>query len=626
MTDFVLDVRNLQVEFLSEEKRNIAVDGISFQLKPGQKLGIVGESGSGKSVTSLAMMGLVGNPGKITGGEIWYRDRDEPNSVDLIKVSEEKRRKYRGNRVAMIFQEPMSALNPVYNIGFQITEAIRLHQKVSNSEARRQAIARLQEVQLLDSDDRLRQKYQTEIKQQDNRQSASDSEVDRYINQQKQAVLKRYPHELSGGQQQRVTIAMAISCNPKILIADEPTTALDVTVQASILKLLQQLCGKRGMSLIFITHDLGVIAELVDTVAVMYRGKIVECGAIRDIFTNPQHPYTKGLLACRPRLDRHLRTLPTISDFMDVSYDESGEVVIKEKNDLISEEKQIEITLADREARLSQLLADRPLISVKNLHVGFPQKKTFGRDRNYFMAVNNVSFDVYPGETLGLVGESGCGKSTLARTILRLVPSRQGEIIFRGENIASLKTGDKKLRNLRREMQIVFQNPYNSLNPRMTVGRAIAEPMVVHNTGGTGQKRQERVAYLLDRVGLNPNLINRYPHEFSGGQRQRICIARALALNPQFIICDESVSALDVSVQAQVLNLLKELQEEFGLTYIFISHDLSVVKFMSDRIMVMNQGKIEELDAAEKVYRSPQKEYTRQLIASIPKGEIGNRE
>ncbi|MGL5878082.1 MAG: ABC transporter ATP-binding protein, partial [Xenococcaceae cyanobacterium] len=601
MTDFVLDVRNLQVEFRSQEKRNIAVDGISFQLKPGQKLGIVGESGSGKSVTSLAIMGLVGNPGQITGGEIWYRDRNEANAVDLIKVSEEKRRKYRGDRIAMIFQEPMSALNPVYNIGFQITEAIRLHQKVSDSEARRQAIARLQEVKLLDSDERLRQKYIEEIKKQDNRQNASDSEIDRYINQQKQAILKRYPHELSGGQQQRVTIAMAISCNPKILVADEPTTALDVTVQASILKLLQELCGKRGMSLIFITHDLGVIAELVDTVAVMYRGKIVESGAIRDIFTNPQHPYTKGLLACRPRLDRHLLTLPTISDFMDVSSDASGELVIKEKNDLISEEKQIEITLADREARLSQLLADRPLISIKNLHVGFPQKKRFGLDRSYFMAVNDVSFDVYPGETLGLVGESGCGKSTLARTILRLVPSLQGEIIFRGENIASLKTGDKKLRNLRREMQIVFQNPYNSLNPRMTVGRAIVEPMVVHNTGGNGQKRQERVAYLLDRVGLNPNLINRYPHEFSGGQRQRICIARALALNPQFIICDESVSALDVSVQAQVLNLLKELQQEFGLTYIFISHDLSVVKFMSDRIMVMNQGKIEELDAAEKV-------------------------
>jgi peptide/nickel transport system ATP-binding protein len=622
MTDPVVDVRNLEVQFFAEDKSNIAVDGISFQLKPGQKLGIVGESGSGKSVTSLALMGLISNPGKITGGEIWYRDPEDKETVDLIKVSEEKRRKYRGDRIAMIFQEPMSALNPVYNIGFQITEAIRLHQKVSESEARRQAIACLQEVKLLPRDEKLKEQYLEEFKLPKTPETSNNKEVDRYINQQKQAMLKRYPHELSGGQQQRVTIAMAICCNPKVLIADEPTTALDVTVQANILKLLQDLCSARGMSLIFITHDLAVIAELVDTVAVMYRGKIVEYGEIRNIFTNPQHPYTKGLLACRPRLNQHLRFLPTVSDFMEVTTDASGQLIINEKQEKLSEEKQGEIESAELEARLTNLLADTPLISIKNLRVGFPQKGMFGRTEKYFMAVNNVSFDVHPGETLGLVGESGCGKSTLARTLIRLIPSMQGEILFRGQNIASWKMGDRKLRNLRREMQIVFQNPYNSLNPRMTVGRAIMEPLIVHKAGGDRKKREERVAYLLDRVGLNSKMGDRYPHEFSGGQRQRVCIARALALNPQFIICDESVSALDVSVQAQVLNLLKELQKEFGLTYIFISHDLSVVKFMSDRIMVMNKGKIEEIDAAEKVYRSPQKEYTRQLIASIPKGEF----
>jgi peptide/nickel transport system ATP-binding protein len=354
----------------------------------------------------------------------------------------------------------------------------------------------------------------------------------------------------------------------------------------------------------------------------MYQGKVVESGRVETIFTNPQHPYTKGLLACRPRLDRQLKYLPTVSDFMEVETDANGEVIIREKRGNW-DEKTVEIVeLSQQTARLSQLVANPPLINIKNLRVGFPIKGMFGRTQRYFMAVNNVSFDVYPGETLGLVGESGCGKSTLARTVLRLIPALQGEIVFRGENIANLPMKDKRLRSLRREMQIVFQNPYNSLNPRISVGKAIAEPMAIHKLGGDGRKRRERVAYLLERVGLSPDCMNRYPHEFSGGQRQRICIARALALQPQFIICDESVSALDVSVQAQVLNLLKELQAEFGLTYIFISHDLSVVKFMSDRIVIMNQGKIEEIGTAEEIYRTPQTEYTRKLIASIPTGEF----
>ncbi len=609
----VLDVRNLQVKFTTEDKPVFAVDNLSFELKKGEKLGIVGESGSGKSVTSLGIMGLISTPGKITQGEIWFRQQQQA-PINLVSLNEERRRKYRGGEIAMIFQEPMSALNPVYDIGFQLTEAILLHQKVSKIQAERKAIALLQEVKLLPSDQELRDRYISETGE------TSDKVITRHINQQKRAMLKRYPHELSGGQLQRVTIAMAISCNPTVLIADEPTTALDVTVQATILDLLRELCSKRGMSLIFITHDLGVIAELVDQVAVMYRGKVVEAGDIATIFTHPQHPYTKGLLACRPRLDRKLQILPTVADFMEVATDEVGDIIIREKSADFKAINSNIVTEAEQEARLTQLVDNSPLISIQNLQVGFPQKGMFGRTQNYFMAVQDVSFAVYPGETLGLVGESGCGKSTLARTILRLIPAMGGKILFRGENIADIPLGDRRLRSLRREMQIIFQNPYNSLNPRMTVGKAIAEPMVVHKTGGNKRKRRERVAYLLERVGLSPDLCDRYPHEFSGGQRQRVCIARALALQPQFIICDESVSALDVSVQAQVLNLLKELQAEFGLTYIFISHDLSVVKFMSDRIVVMNQGKIEEIDTAESIYQNPKTEYTRQLIASIPTG------
>ena len=562
-------------------------------------------------------MGLIPTPGKVTAGEIWFSPSDGEEPVDLQQVSEEQRRLYRGGEIAMIFQEPMSALNPVYNIGFQLTEAILLHQKVSPAEARRKAILLLQEVKLLPDDEELSQQALVELTD-----SASEREINRHINQQKKALLQRYPHELSGGQLQRVTIAMAISCNPTILIADEPTTALDVTVQATILDLLRDLCQTRDMALIFITHDLGVIAELVDTVAVMYQGKIVESGEIDRVFLQPSHPYTKGLLACRPRLDRRLKSLPTVNDFMEVETDSVGKVIIKEK-ELDSSTISPEIVTVDQQqARLSQLIANEPLISLDRLSVGFPLKGMFGRTKRYFMAVNNVSFDVYPGETLGLVGESGCGKSTLARTILRLIPAMQGKIMFKGDNLADLPIRDKRLRALRREMQIVFQNPYNSLNPRISIGKAIAEPMKIHKTGGNQRKRRERVAYLLERVGLNPDWMNRYPHEFSGGQRQRVCIARAIALQPQFIICDESVSALDVSVQAQVLNLLKELQAEFELTYIFISHDLSVVKFMSDRIVVMNKGKIEEIATSEEIYRHPQTEYTRRLIASIPTGGL----
>ncbi|MFB8792109.1 MAG: ABC transporter ATP-binding protein [Potamolinea sp.] len=629
MTDTVLDVRNLQVEFPTDEKRVLAVKGIDFKLNRGQTLGIVGESGSGKSVTSLAVMGLVPSPGKIINGEIYFHSlQDGTKPVNLVPLSGKQMESYRGSQLAMIFQEPMSSLNPVFNCGFQLTEAIRQHQNISIAEARRQAVSDLQEVKLIPSDRELRKQYLEEFRLKNPGHTLpEENAINHQINQQKLAFLERYPHELSGGQLQRVMIAMALSCNPEVLIADEPTTALDVTVQATILDLLRELRDKRGMSLIFITHDLGVIAEIADTVAVMYEGKIVESGDVWQIFSSPQHPYTKGLLACRPQLEGHQQYLPTVSDFMEVITTSSGEKVIKEKPvDLKLGMRSLEIFQEKQDVTTSDLAivpsasAQSPMIAVNNLQVGFPMKGMFGLAKRYIMAVNNVSFEVYPGETLGLVGESGCGKSTLARTLLRLIEPMGGEILFEGQDVSKLR--GKRLRQLRREMQIVFQNPFSSLDPRFKIGETVMEPLLIHDTGGNGKQRRDRAAYLLERVGLNPNWMNRYPHELSGGQRQRVCIARALALNPKFIICDESVSALDVSVQAQVLNLLKELQGEFGLTYIFISHDLSVVKFMSDRIMVMNKGKIEEIGSAEKIYREPQQEYTRKLIASIPTGTL----
>ncbi|MBD1931674.1 MULTISPECIES: ABC transporter ATP-binding protein [Cyanophyceae] len=661
MSDTVLDVRNLQVQFATDEKQILAVDGISFKLEGGQTLGIVGESGSGKSVTSLAVMGLVPSPGKIKGGEIWFKNSkaNSKEKVNLLNLTPEELRSYRGGQISMIFQEPMSSLNPVFTCGYQLVEAIRQHQDISEKEAKRQAIAHLQEVKLLPSDEELRKRYL------EANEALSEAEVNRHINQQKLAILDRYPHELSGGQLQRIMIAMAISCNPAILIADEPTTALDVTVQATILDLLRELRDARGMSMMFIAHDLGVIAEIADTVAVMYQGKIVEYGTVEQIFSNPQHPYTKGLLACRPSLNRRVQYLPTVSDFMEVVTTSSGEIEIREKTvnrEIVDNNESLTTT-----AQGSPLIVNRndpstivgqsssfivrneplttnpeqsirmghassfivnndepptetPILQVRDLQVGFPIKGMFGQTQRYMMAVNNVSFDVFPGETLGLVGESGCGKSTLARTLLRLIEPMSGQVIFENQDITKLS--GKYLRLLRREMQIIFQNPYSSLDPRMKIGEAVIEPLRIHGYAKTKKECRDRATYLLERVGLNPILMNRYPHEFSGGQRQRVCIARALALNPKFIICDESVSALDVSVQAQVLNLLKELQSEFGLTYIFISHDLSVVKFMSDRIMVMNKGKIEEIGSSESLYLEPKQEYTRQLIAAIPTGSL----
>lgn len=617
MTVPVLDVRHLSVQFKTESGLIHAVRDVSFQVPRGQTLGIVGESGSGKSVTALTVMDLVPNPpGEISAGEIFFQPDADAPAVNLRSLSPQTMQKLRGDQIAMIFQEPMSSLNPVYTCGFQLTEAILQHQAISRAAATQQAISRLQEVKLLNSDEELTAAIAAEEPNW-NKEQILDA-----VDQRKQEMLNRYPHELSGGQLQRVMIAMAITCDPTLLIADEPTTALDVTVQARILDLLRELRDRRGMGMIFITHDLGIIAEIADQVAVMYQGEIVEYGSVWEIFSNPQHPYTKGLLACRPSPHQRLRQLPTVADFMEVVPDADGTPQIREKPqdaDGVNAYQTV-ITAEESAARLEAIAQQGPLLKVENLQVGYPIRGVFGNTKRYVMAVNNVSFEVCQGETFGLVGESGCGKTTLARALLRLVPAMGGHVWFNGQDAINLR--GSALKKLRREMQYIFQDPFSALDPRMSVGAAIAEPLKIHKVARSRRNQQERVAYLLERVGLDPGCIKRFPHEFSGGQRQRICIARALALNPQFIICDESVSALDVSVQAQVLNLLKELQAEFKLTYIFISHDLAVVKFMSDRIMVMNQGKLEELGPADRIYFEPQEEYTQRLIKAIPVGNL----
>jgi len=580
----LLEIRNLVTDFRTEDETIKAVNNISFTLSRGETIGIVGESGSGKSVTALSVMQLIPNPpGNIVGGEIIYHSR-KLGPVDIVKLSEKEIRTLRGNEIAMIFQEPMTSLNPVYTCGDQVMEAILLHQKCSKKTAKEKTIELFKEVQLPRPDN----------------------------------IFESYPHQISGGQKQRVMIAMAMSCKPSILIADEPTTALDVTVQATILDLMLKLQREHEMGIMFITHDLGVIAELADKVIVMYKGKIVEQGSVLDIFSNPQHPYTKGLLACRPPLNKRLKWLPTVSDFMKT--DDSGELIESTQSVTEVMEKLI-VTTEERKEAHQKLYAKDPILQVKNLKTYFPiNKGMFGKAKDYVRAVDDVNFDVYPGETLGLVGESGCGKTTLGRTILRLIEPTEGSIIFNGKNITEISA--KEMRELRKDIQIIFQDPYSSLNPRITIGQAIMEPMMVHGILENTKARKERVIEILQRVNMNESHFYRYPHEFSGGQRQRICIARALALRPKFIICDESVSALDVSVQAQVLNLLNELKREFDFTYIFISHDLSVVKFMSDRMVVMNKGKIEEMGDADEIYNNPQTEYTKNLIRSIPKGQL----
>ena len=567
-----LKISGLSVEFSHEGGVFKAVDDISFSLKRGGALGIVGESGSGKSITSLSIMGLIPRPpGKISAGHIDYYFPDG-NSSDLVSLPEKEMRSWRGKRIAMIFQEPMTSLNPAYRCGRQVMENILQHEKVSKKAARQRTIELFKEVLLPRPDE----------------------------------VFGSYPHQLSGGQKQRVMIAMAIACNPEILIADEPTTALDVTVQKTILQLLRSLQKKHTMSLVFISHDLGVIAEIADEVIVMFQGKIVEQGPIRKIFTQAVHPYTQGLLDCRPPLGPRPRKMPVIADYL------AGERP-GDKNGLAF------VQAEERAAEHQLLYARKPLLRAENVTTRFTTGRNFlGKALTFVNAVDDVSFEVYPGETLGLVGESGCGKTTLGRTLLRLIEPSSGQIHYGEKEIHLLPPHE--MRQMRKKMQIIFQDPYSSLNPRLTAGHAILEPMKVHKLHGTEKSRKAMTFELLKKVGLEEAHFYRYPHEFSGGQRQRICIARALAVEPEFIICDESVSALDVSVQAQVLNLLNDLKKEFGLTYVFISHDLSVVRFMSDRMMVMRNGRVQETGEADQLYLHPQSDYTKMLIDAIPKG------
>jgi peptide/nickel transport system ATP-binding protein len=630
MANPVLEISDLRTYFHTDEGVVRAVDDLTFRLEQGRTLGIVGESGSGKSVTSLSIMRLLSSNAQIETGRIAFLGKD------LVKLPEREMQTIRGRDISMIFQEPMTSLNPVFTVGAQIIEAIILHQHVSKAEARAKAIELLREVKVKNPEQR----------------------------------VDAYPHQMSGGQKQRVMIAMALSCNPKLLIADEPTTALDVTVQAQILKILRNLRDTRGMAIIFITHDLGVIAEIADDVLVMFRGEEVEYAPVLEIFSNPKHPYTKGLLACRPRLETKYRRLPTVDDFMQtVPVAASGATgsasappesqpattaskssnqlaapafrVIEKKMDAARLEHletagrgrllhpKTELTAIGHpweeghHAPDTQAVAEgtRPLLAVKNLEVHFPVRKgILARVVDQIRAVDDISFNVYPGQTLGLVGESGCGKTTTGRAILRLIEPTGGQVLYRGVNLALLS--GRELRAMRGKMQIIFQDPYGSLNPRMTIESAITEPMVIQRVGANRADRRARAAELLREVGLTPNYLRRYPHEFSGGQRQRVCIARALAANPEFIICDESVSSLDVSVQAQVLNLLKELQDKRGLTYIFISHDLSVVKFMADMMAVMNNGKIVEFGPSESIYKNPREDYTRKLINATPKDDL----
>jgi peptide/nickel transport system ATP-binding protein len=574
----LLQISNLSVQFHTEAGITDAVRNISFQVNRGEIVAIVGESGSGKSVTALSVLQLLPSPpAKYTSGQILFSE-DQTQQVNLLQLPPHQLRQLRGQKISMIFQEPMTSLNPVFTCGNQVMEAILLHENIGKKQAKERAIALFEQVKLPDP----------------------------------AQLFNRYPHQLSGGQKQRVMIAMAMSCNPSLLICDEPTTALDVTVQKNILQLIKELQQSTQMGVIFITHDLGLVGEIAHRAIVMYKGEIVEQGATAAIFANPAHPYTKALLACRPVLHQKGERLPTVSDFMDTSMaavQAQAPPKIPVKN--IDTHRNAAGTTP-----LQQLL-----LNVENLSVWFPAGKSFfGKAARYIKAVDEVSFTVYKGETLGLVGESGCGKTTLGRTLLRLIEPTAGRIIYNGTNLTQLRGG--ALRSFRKDIQIVFQDPYSSLNPRITIGEAIAEPMKVHALATTASQRKEKVISLLEKVSLRPEHFNRYPHEFSGGQRQRIVIARALALNPGFVVCDESVSALDVSVQAQVLNLLNDLKKEFGFTVIFISHDLSVVHYVSDRIMVMNKGRIEEIGSSEQVYHRPHSSYTQRLIASIPGREV----
>ncbi len=570
----ILEINNFSLDLRNDEQWHHILHHITIEVPRGKTVGIVGESGSGKSVTALSVMRLLSAKGMRVGeGSITFYDAKKEQPVDLLSLSDKELRKVRGARIAMIFQEPMTSLNPVIRCGDQIMEALQLHTTLTKAEAKERVLELFREVML----------------------------------PRPEKIFSAYPHELSGGQKQRVMIAMALSCEPDILIADEPTTALDVTVQKGILELIKKMQKKYDLSVIFITHDLGVVAQIADEVAVLFHGDVVEHGPVMEIFNHPKHPYTQGLIACRPPLDHRPRRLPTVSDYVNAAEDARPDTL----------PAFADISEAERAERHRQLYQGEPLIRLEHLSKRYAlrKEKLFAK-REYVYALKDVSLDIYEGETLGLVGESGCGKTTLGRTLLRLVEPDEGRIFYRGKELTNLP--QRKMRHYRKDLQIILQDPYSSLNQRLTVGDMITEPMAFHHLYANNKERRDRAIELLQRVGLEPDHFYRYPHEFSGGQRQRISIARALAVNPRFIICDESVSALDVSVQAQVLNLLNELKQEFKLTYIFISHDLSVVKYMSDRMAVMQFGEIVEMGEADSIYHHPQTEYTQTLIDSIP--------
>ncbi|MDN5432907.1 MAG: ABC transporter ATP-binding protein [Acinetobacter sp.] len=563
----LLSVENLSVSFKGENKQFIeTVKGISFQIPANTTVALVGESGSGKSVTSLATMGLLpkGQSRIAENSKIIFEGKD------LLSLSSKQMRAMCGKDIAMIFQEPMSSLNPVFTVGDQIAEIMRIHLNMGRKQARQRTLELLTEVGI----------------------PSPESKID------------AYPSQLSGGQQQRVMIAMAIACEPKLLIADEPTTALDVTIQKQILDLLEDLRKRRQMSMLFITHDLALVSEIADEVIVMRHGEIREQGLAKAVLEQPQDAYTKALLLCRPQLSHRPYCLPVISDFM-----QAQDAPVTEAVSLP------EVDFAERKRGL--VGGEEIILDVRDLKKSFFSRKgLFGKDE--FQAVKGASFQLAKGKTLGLVGESGSGKTTIGLLLMRLQQASGGQALFQGKDILAMS--EKEFAQYQRKIQIIFQNPYASLNPRFTVGQILMEPMQVHKIGANDTERKKMALELLERVSLPAQAFDRYPHEFSGGQRQRIAIARCLTLKPEILICDESVSALDVSVQAQVLNLLQDLQDEFGLSYIFISHDLSVVKYISDQIMVMNHGDIVEIANSDELYQSPQHDYTKRLLSSIPQG------
>lgn len=557
----LLSIENLKISFPSKKEKNEMVHGASFDIQQNEIVGIVGESGSGKSISSLAILGLLDKKTTELEGTISFENKN------LLELKEREFRKLRGAEISMIFQEPMSSLNPSMTCGLQVLEILKQHQKISKKEAKTEVIRLFEKVKLPRA---------TEM-------------------------FDQYPHQISGGQKQRVMIAMAIACKPKLLIADEPTTALDVTVQKEIIALLKELQQETGMSILFISHDLSLVSEICDRVVVMYQGNIVEQGNAKALFENPQNNYTKALIQSKPSIKVRLKKLPSVKDFIENTVE--TEVY----------------TDAEREAFHQKIYAQKPLLEIidlKKYYLG--NKKWWFQKDTFVKAIDTISFKLYSGETLGLVGESGCGKSTLGRTLMHLEKATSGSVLYQGKDLTQLSNSE--IKDLRKDIQIIFQDPFSSLNPRITVGEAILEPMKVHKLYKNTAERKEQVLSILEKVGLLPEHYNRYPHEFSGGQRQRIGIARTIALQPKLIICDESVSALDVSVQAQVLNLLNDLKKDFGFTYIFISHDLSVVKYMSDQLVVMNQGKIEEQGDSDVIYKNPTSAYTEKLISSIPKG------